>query len=136
MRIFYIILCVLFNATLHSAEREQVAILLREPIRDALAEPLRNYVSDVEERFPVKLHLIADDWKTPEQVRSAIKALHEKQNVTGVILVGAMPMHRFYMHEFANPNPLYYEDFDLEFLDQNNDGFADRYLGKPIRKSG
>lgn len=38
------------------------------------------------------------------------------------------------MHEFANPNPLYYEDFDLSFSDTNNDGFADRYQGQPQLK--
>ncbi len=46
----------------------------------------------------------------------------------------AMPMHRFYMHEFANPNPLYHEDFDLKFNDANNHGVTDSYQGEPQLK--
>lgn len=41
-------------------------------------------------------------------------------------------MHRFFMHEHANPNPVFYEDFDLVFIDKNtlkveitNDDFGD-----------
>lgn len=43
-------------------------------------------------------------------------------------------MHHFLMHEHANPNPLYYEDFDLEFVDRNSDGVDDAYQGKPQLK--
>jgi hypothetical protein len=129
-----LIISLLSATTFLAAEPERVAILLREPTQKALAEPLSTYIADVEARFPVKLTVMARDWETPEQVRAAIKEMHEKQQISGVILVGAMPMHRFYMHEFANPNPLYYEDFDLTFSDQNKDGVADRYQGEPHLK--
>jgi hypothetical protein len=36
--------------------------------------------------------------------------------------------------EYANPNPVYYEDFDLVFIDRNKDGFDDAYLAKPQLK--
>jgi hypothetical protein len=124
----------LVAGTLSASEPDRVAILLREPTLRALEEPLRTYISDVEQHFPTKLQIVADDWTTSEQVRAAIKDLHGKQHISGVILVGAMPMHRFYMHDFANPNPLYYEDFDLKFSDTNKDGFADRYEGQPQLK--
>ena len=127
-------LLLLTASILHATEPERIAILLREPTLRALAEPLRTYLTDVEQRFPAKLQLVPGDWKTPEQVRAAIKDLYEKQHISGVILVGAMPMHRFYMHDFANPNPLYYEDFDLPFSDGNKDGVADHYEGKPHLK--
>lgn len=45
-----------------------------------------------------------------------------------------MPMHRFFMHEHANPNPVYFEDFDLRFVDKNKDGVDDAYEGKPQLK--
>ncbi len=121
-------------STLIAAEPERIAVLLLEPTQRALAEPLRTYVADVEARFPVKLQLFARAWKTPEEVRAAIKRLHKESAITGVILVGAMPMHRFFMHENANPNPLYYEDFNLEFVDNNKDGVDDAYHGKPELK--
>lgn len=126
--------CLLIASALAASEPDRVAILLREPTLKALAEPLRTYVADVEQRFPAKLEIVARDWKTPVEVRAAIKGLYETQHISGVILVGAMPMHRFFMHEFANPNPLYYEDFDLQFRDQNKDGVADIYEGKPQLK--
>ncbi|MGL5017909.1 MAG: hypothetical protein ACRDBP_07235 [Luteolibacter sp.] len=132
--ISFLAVSTLLGGTLSAAEIDRVAILLREPTLKALAEPLRTYITDVEQRFPAKLQIVAGDWKTPEQVRAAIKDLHEKQQISGVILVGAMPMHRFYMHDFANPNPLYYEDFDLKFSDANNDGDADSYQGEPQLK--
>lgn len=117
-----------------TADPDRVAILLREPVLKALAGPLNTYIRDVEQRFPVKLQTFSRDWSTAEEVRASIKEMHDKQKISGVILVGAMPMHRFYMHDFANPNPLYYEDFDLRFMDRNGDGVADSYQGEPHLK--
>jgi hypothetical protein len=117
-----------------AAEPDSVAILLGNRTAKALAEPLRTYIADVEARFPVKLAVVARDWKTPEEVRAAIKSLHETKQIYGVILIGAMPMHRFFMHEHANPNPVYYEDFNLRFVDKNKDGVDDAYEGKPQLK--
>ena len=131
---FLLTFLALLAGTLSAAEPDRVAILLRDPTLRALEAPLRTYITDVEQRFPVKLQIVAGDWKTPEQVRAAIKDLHEKQHISGVILVGAMPMHRFFMHEHANPNPVYYEDFDLKFVDRNKDGYDDAYEGKPQLK--
>jgi hypothetical protein len=108
-----------------------VALLLRENTYSALQGPLDRYIRDVEVRFPVKLHVVKGKWETPKEVRKAIKSLHGEKAITGVILIGAMPMHRFFMHEHPNPNPLYYEDFDLEFVDNNKDGVDDAYEGTP-----
>jgi hypothetical protein len=134
MKSTFAVLYLLFASTLLAAEPDRVAILLRETTQKALAEPLRTYVADVEQRFPVKLHVVARDWKTPEEVRTAIKSLHEKSGISGVVLIGAMPMHLFFMHEHPNPNPLYYEDFDLRFVDKNKDGVDEAYEGKPQLK--
>lgn len=46
----------------------------------------------------------------------------------GVILVGDMPLHRFYMHNFANPNAVYYEDPMMEFNDAT---VATSYTSEP-----
>ena len=129
-----LLLLLLAGLPISAGELERVAVLLREATLRELSEPLATYVDDVERRFPVRMQVVTGHWEKPEEVRAAIKDLHQKQGVSGVILVGAMPMHRFYMHEFANPNPLYYEDFDLKFSDTNNDGFADRYQGEPQLK--
>ena len=117
-----------------SAGQDQVALLLRENAFAALQGPLDQYVRDVEARFPVKVHVVTGTWENPKEVRAAIKSLHDDKAIAGVILVGAMPMHRFFMHEHPNPNPLYYEDFSLEFVDTNKDGVDDAYKGTPQLK--
>lgn len=109
-------------------------MLLHERTYRALQGHVDLYVQDVEARFPVKLHVIKGKWETPKEVRETIKSLHRDKAISGVVLVGAMPMHRFFMHENANPNPLYYEDFDLEFVDNNKDGVDDAYKGTAALK--
>jgi hypothetical protein len=110
--------------------QDRVALLLHEHTYTALHGELDQYVRDVEARFPVKVQVVKGAWRTPKEVRETITGLHHDQAISGVILVGAMPMHRFFMHENANPNPLYYEDFNLEFVDTNKDGVDDAYKGK------
>jgi hypothetical protein len=113
---------------------DQVALLISPAVYGALKQEIKQYKEDVEARFPVKLNIVEGKWKTPLEVRTDIKRLHTDKGVSGIILVGALPMHRFFMHEHANPNPLYYEDFDLVFVDRNKDGFDDAYLAKPQLK--
>lgn len=113
---------------------DQVAVLITPAVYGALKQEIKQYKEDVEARFPVKLNIVEGRWETPLEVRSEIKRLHAEQGVSGIILVGALPMHRFFMHEHANPNPLYYEDFDLVFVDKNRDGVDDAYLAKPQLK--
>jgi len=136
MKTILITLSLLLFATSPSpaAGPDRIAILLNEPTLKALDETLRTYMADVEARFPVKLGIVARDWKTPEEVRATIGKLHRENAIAGVVLVGAMPMHHFFMHEHPNPNPLYYEDFDLEFVDHNADGVDDAYRGYPELK--
>ena len=134
MKALLLIPFLLASGVVRAAEPDRVAILLNEPALKALDQPLRTYIADVEARFPVKLEVVARDWETPQEVRATLKKLHRENSIAGVVLVGAMPMHHFYMHEHANPNPLYYEDFDLGFVDRNSDGVDDAYRGKPELK--
>jgi hypothetical protein len=60
-------------SSLFAAQPDRVAILLGKSTEQALAGPLRTYIADVEARFPVKLQVVARNWKSPEQVRAAIK---------------------------------------------------------------
>lgn len=114
--------------------RDQVALLVSLGVYRELKTDLKQYKADVEARFPVQLHIVDDAWGNPAEIRATIKELYGKDNISGVILVGALPMHRFFMHEHANPNPLYYEDFDLKFIDRDKNGVADAYMGKPQLK--
>jgi hypothetical protein len=113
---------------------DQVALLVSHRLYGKLKPEIQRYKADVEARFPVRLGILEGNWEKPEEVRAAIRGLHDKHGISGVVLVGALPMHRFFMHEHPNPNPLYYEDFNLEFVDQNKDGVDDAYKGKPELK--
>jgi hypothetical protein len=111
-----------------------VALLVNPRVHGELEQEIQNYKADVEARFPVRLVILEGTWEKPAEVRAVIKSLHNTHGITGVVLVGALPMHRFFMHEHPNPNPLYYEDFNLKFVDHNKDGVDDAYMGKPELK--
>ena len=112
-----------------SKPNDKVALLVRSTTYRALATEIEQYKKNVEARFPVKLGVIQGDWQSPEQVRASIKNLFNTQGISGAVLVGDVPMHLYYMHEGLNPNPLYYEDFDLDFADADNE--RARYTNGP-----
>jgi hypothetical protein len=109
---------------------DQVALLIGSDVYRALKSDIQVYKADVEARFPAQLHIVEGGWSRPDEVRATIKNLYAEKKIAGVILVGALPMHHFFMHENPNPNPLYYEDFTLEFIDRDKDGVDDAYKGK------
>lgn len=133
-RISLIAIAGLLAAISHAAQKDKVAILVRSSTYASLGKELKQYKADVEKRFPVSLEIVTGTWTTPDQVRTSVKNLHQKQKVSGVVLVGAMPMHRFHMHDFDNPNPLYYEDYDLQFKDKDGNGIPESYVGTPNLK--
>jgi len=114
--------------------REQVAVLVNRAAYARLQPEIKQYEGDVEERFPVRLQVVQGKWANPDEVRRTIRRLHLTRKISGVVLVGAIPMHKFHMHDFDNPNPLYYEDYDLQFVDKNGDGISDAYTGTPNLK--
>ena len=114
--------------------RDHVALIVSHSLYRELKPDIQQYKVDVEARFSVQLHIVEGAWDNPAKMRATIKELYYKEKISGVILVGALPMHRFFMHEHANPNPLYYEDFDLEFVDNDKNGLDDAYKSKPQLK--
>jgi len=116
--------------SLANTSAEQVALLIGSDVYRALRSDIQVYKADIEARFPVQLHIVEGGWRRPDEVRATIKSLYTEKKIAGVILVGALPMHHFFMHENPNPNPLYYEDFTLEFIDRDKDGVDDAYKGK------
>ncbi len=109
-------------------EKDNVALMVRKPTYEKLQAEIERYKEDVEKRFPVDLKIVVGEWETPYEVREQIKSLCDPAGLEGVILVGDMPLHRFYMHNFANPNALYYEDPMMEFNDAT---VATSYSSKP-----
>lgn len=112
--------------------KEQVVILIKRSLYADLSVEIEQYVKDVEANFPtVQLNVLQGAWTMPKQVRETIKLIYEAKALDGIILVGDMPMHKFWMHDQPNPNMLYYEDFDLRFDD---DGQATAYMSLPAPK--
>jgi hypothetical protein len=113
------------------AGKDQVVLLVRRNSWKELETEIKRFQNDVEAAFPVQLNILRGSWTKPVQVRETIRKIYETKGLAGVILVGDMPLHRFYMHDFANPNALYYEDFTLPF---SNDEIAMSYTGRPDPK--
>lgn len=134
VRALLLVLAACLAVGAHAAPKDKVAILVRKKTYALLGNEIRQYKADVEKRFPVSLEIVEGTWTTPAQVRTSVKSLHQNKQISGVILVGAMPMHRFHMHDFDNPNPLYYEDYDLKFKDQDGNGIPETYIGTPQLK--
>lgn len=115
-------------------EKEKVGLLITEKAFNSLESEITRYRKDVERNFPADLMVQAGSWNTPEALRDQIRSMYIEHNISGVILVGALPMHRFHMHDFDNPNSLYYEDFDLQYKDTTGNGIPEIYSGEPQLK--
>lgn len=112
----------------------KAAVLVSSSVVRELREPLDRYRANVLRHLGVDLVVIEGNWSSPTELRATIADLHRNRSIQGALLVGDLPMHRFRMHDAANPNPLYYEDYTLEFIDRNGDGVDDHYRGKPQLK--
>ena len=106
---------------------DPVALLVPRSTLQALESEIAQYQADVEARFPVRLIVVPGDWDNPEQVRSSIRGLIHSRKITGAVLVGALPMHQFFIHGAPRPDPLYYEAPDAAFDDRDHDGVDDHY---------
>lgn len=109
-------------------KKDKVVMLVKEDTYKELESEIKTYKENVEKRFPVNIDVVKGNWEKPVEVRQTIKDLCYGDGLNGVILIGNIPMHRFYMHDYANPNPLYYEDPMLKF---NDDIVATQYFGTP-----
>lgn len=112
--------------------KDQVVLLVKRDLYTDLSAEIEQYKQDVETAFPsVQLNILQGAWTNAAQVRETIKKVYNEKTLDGVVLVGNMPMHKFYMHDQENPNPLYYEDFDMVFDD---DVLARQYGSEPAPK--
>jgi hypothetical protein len=109
---------------------DEVLLLVGTATNTQLKNEILQFKNDVELHAPVSLTIQDGDWKTADDVRKVIKDTYAAKGITGVVLVGNVPMHKFYMHEGINPNPMYYEAFDIAYNDKNGDGVHDAYVWK------
>ncbi len=96
----------------------KVAILIRPSLWQSLQSEITDYMADVCNKEAVEFEVIRENFETPQQVRSVLERLWKDKGIEGAILIGSLPVHQFFMHEHANPNPLYFEDFSLHYRDK------------------
>lgn len=111
--------------------KDQVVLLIKRTTYENLKSEILQYKKDVETNFPVQLNIVTGTWFKPLQIRETINKVANEKGLSGVVLVGDIPMHKFFMHGFLNPNPLYFEDYNLKF---DNDETAAKYLEEPAPK--
>ncbi len=110
---------------------DPVAVFVPRSTLQPLQSEMAQYQADVEARCPVRLIVVPGDWTTPEQVRASLRSLIDSRHITGAVLIGALPMHRFFIHGAPRPDPLYYEAPDAAFDDRDHDGVDDHYRWSP-----
>ena len=111
--------------------RTSFAVITDTPTWQACADELQNYADVLaEEELPT--FIVHHNWKSPEEVKKAIKNLHKKHNLEGVVLVGdiPVPMIRKAQHmtsafkmdeekypfvDSSVPSDRFYDDFNLKF---------------------
>lgn len=127
---FFFILAVALNSSL-ALGQDNVALLVENGTHNQLTAEINQYKDDVESHFPVKVLIVAGQWNSPIEVRTALKNSYQHDHIVGAVLVGDIPMHRFFIHGSPRPNPLYYEALDAPFSDDDHDGVDDHYQWSP-----
>lgn len=118
-----------------AAAPQQVLIVVDESVRPAIADGLDTYMQHVQALLPVEFKVLSDDFYAQEP--AAIRALLQREvardgaNVVGAIMVGPLPHAvrgepRPYSRYYLTPAPLFYEDFESQWFDDNRDGYFER----------
>jgi len=104
-----------------------VAIIVDQSIYNDIQSAISTYVSDVTSLYAnVTLLVYQSSATTPESLRGFLHDIHQSQNIQGAILVGSLPYARWELPWGEECSlPLFYENLDDIFLDQDSDGLYD-----------
>jgi hypothetical protein len=104
-------------------------------------ETLKRCAADVDrykavlESEGLPVFVVSHDWKSPYEVKTVLKKLHDENGLEGCVLVGDIPIamvtkaqhltsafkmdeQQFPIKEASVPTDRFYDDFDLEFIPQ------------------
>ena len=123
---YYSWFCYLVNMP-YEPMHEKVAMIVDDDVYYVIEDKLLQYKSHVEVGYDATINIYHGTWTTPESLRSYLKKLWVEENITGAILVGLLPyaMWEPVWDEPPFPIPLFYEDLDGEFIDEDGDNFYD-----------
>lgn len=111
-----------------------VAIIVHEPIYNYIYPEINNYTTLVSGDFQPLVYT----WNSPSpyELRLFLRSLYENSSIVGAVLVGNVPVQKFYTYWEYYPNysevhlcPYYYMDLDGRWLDTDNDGVLDSREG-------
>jgi hypothetical protein len=104
-----------------------VAIVVDQSIYNNIQSALSTYISDVTSRWPnLTLLVYESSAATSESLRGFLQNIHQNQSIQGAILVGSLPYAEWELPWGEECSlPLFYEDLDGVFLDQDSDGLYD-----------
>lgn len=111
----------------------RVAIVIDERLYDAIRPGLERYFAAVRESVSVEFDVLAGAYAgaSPEVIRNRLAGAYadslagDGPRLGGAILVGTLPYAKRGGGGIIYPAPLYYEDFDAEWVDADGDGVFD-----------
>ncbi len=124
--------------------KARALIIVDESVYPQIKSGLAKYIEHVLRDFRVVCTPLVDDYydMKPAEIRAILKKAYDESRsakypvpVVGAIMVGPIP-HALRTHDpevILIPSPLYYEDFEAEWIDENGDGFFEEI--KTDRKS-
>lgn len=114
--------------------RARVLMIVDDSVYPAIRNGLDTYAQHLRRVHNIACTARPDDYYrlNPPQIRAILKDQHASSRppLVGAILVGPIP-HACRTHdpkEILIPSPLYYEDFDAEWIDEDHDGYFERVL--------
>jgi hypothetical protein len=122
------------GSTCPAADREgriRVLVLVDESAYPSLQAKLDRYYADVQRSFDAEFRTLVEPFyeMPPEKIRDLLKREYDAPDarIRGAIMVGPIPCAlRGSAGGPLTPAPLYYEDFDARWADDDGDGAFDR----------
>ncbi len=113
--------------------RARVLLIVDSSVYPEIESGLENYAQHIRREFNIVCMPRPDRYygMQPPQIRAILKEEYDKGNappLVGAIFVGPIP-HACRTHdprEILIPCPLYYEDFDAEWVDADGDGYFEK----------
>jgi len=109
-----------------------VAVLVQKEISEMIYEKLERYEDDVKTENNVEFINVFNRWETPESIRDDLVTLWSEEGISGSMLVGDFPLPiweiwRFGRQDELCPIPIFYEDMDGSFLDNDSNGIYNKH---------
>jgi len=120
--------------TVCASTSDRVLVVVDDSVYPEIGTALDNYFNSVKSVLPqVEFQVLIDGFyeMKPSEIRASLKKEYELSSGTmvGAIMVGPIPHAlRGDPETILITSPLYYEEYDAEWIDENNDGVFDKII--------